>query len=266
VNREQAIEFARDWSVLIAAILVYFLLRARAPVDVDEAVRVTAQLIRFEKGVHVFYELDLQKLILRARWLETATNATYSYLHFPALFAMGALLWFRDRSRFRLVRNTMYVSMVIGLVFYYTIPAAPPRLMDLHGYHYGFVDTVFGTTSNGSVPYPQPGFYVNDYAAIPSFHFGWIALAAWGLWISGPSWIVRTIAVLMTAVMTFASAATANHLFVDMAIGGAVVLISAAVAAYAPRGIATARTIWLDRSKARPGQRRQSQRERSGPG
>lgn len=207
---------------------MYFWLRALAPLDVPRAVHVTVHLVAFEKSAHIFVEPQLQELTLRLDWLRWLADFVYSYLHFPALIAMGLVLWFRDRRQFAFVRNTMYVSMVIGLVFYYTLPAAPPRLMALHGYDYGFVDTMFGAT--GEIPYPRPSFYVNDYAAIPSFHFGWIALAAWGLWTSGPNRLVRTSAVLMTLLMTWASAATANHLLIDMAIGGAVVVVSWAVA------------------------------------
>lgn len=230
-------QFARDWAVLILAVLVYFLLRARAPVDIPSAVDATVHLIDFEKKVGLFWEPDLQDFTMRWDWLKELANYTYSYLHFPALIGMGLLLWFRNRRQFVLMRNTMYVSMVIGLVFYYTIPAAPPRLMAHYGHDYGFIDTVFGQGS--SVPYPQPTFYENDYAAIPSFHFGWIALASMGLWVSGPSFWTRALAVFITVIMTWASAATANHLFIDMIIGGIVVFISWLIARYVLPPVAT---------------------------
>lgn len=224
-------QFARDWVVLVAAVLVYFLLRAQAPVNIPDAVDATVHLIKFEKAVGLFWERDLQDVTLRWDWLKQLANYTYSYLHFPALIGMGLILWFRNRRQFVLMRNTMYVSMVIGLVFYYTIPAAPPRLMAHYGHDYGFIDTVFGKGS--SVPYPQPTFYENDYAAIPSFHFGWIALASMGLWVSGRNFWIRALAVFITVIMTWASAATANHLFIDMIIGGIVVFISWLIARYA---------------------------------
>ena len=222
--------FVRDWAILIGAILAYFFLRALAPVDEARAVRVTVGLIRAEKWLHVFWELQLQDATLHWDWLKETANYVYSYFHFPSLAVMGVLLWFRNRDQFRLVRNTMFVSMVLGLVFYYAVPAAPPRLMALHGHDYGFVDTVFGGHTN--VVYPAPFFFVNDYAAIPSYHFGWIALASWGLWTSGRNPFVRALALGLTVIMTWASAATANHLFIDMAIGGIVIMASWAIAKY----------------------------------
>ena len=222
--------FVRDWAILVGVILVYFFLRALAPVDEDRAVRVTLRLIHFEKATHTFWERDLQSATLHWSWLKEIANYIYSYLHFPSLALMGILLWFNDRPQFRLVRNTMFVSMAIGLVLYYTVPAAPPRLLAVHGHDFGFIDTVFG--GNTSVEYPAPFFFVNNYAAIPSFHFGWIALAAWGLWTSGYGLPVKLAAIALTVLMTWASAATANHLFVDMALGGVVIVASWAIARF----------------------------------
>ena len=168
-RRAIARDFARDWAILLSVIFVYFLLRAAAPGDEGLAVRVTLKLIRIEKWLHVFWEPEVQDFTLRWDWLKEVANYIYSYFHFPALAVMGVLLWFRDRAQFRLVRNTMFVSMVIGLAFYYLLPAAPPRLMALHGHDYGFRDTVFG--GGTTVEYPTAPWFLNDYAAIPSFHF-----------------------------------------------------------------------------------------------
>ncbi|MGK2964467.1 MAG: phosphatase PAP2 family protein [Tepidiformaceae bacterium] len=118
----------------------------------------------------------------------------------------------------------MFISMAIGVVFYYAFPAAPPRLMALHGYDLGFVDTVFG--GDTAVNYAQPSLILNEYATIPSFHFGWIALASAAIWINTTSCTLRGAAVLLTVVMTWAIVASANHLFIDMVLGGLVIVIS----------------------------------------
>jgi len=229
-RRAIARDFARDWAILLSVIFVYFLLRAAAPGDEGLAVRVTLKLIRIEKWLHVFWEPEVQDFTLRWDWLKEVANYIYSYFHFPALAVMGVLLWFRDRAQFRLVRNTMFVSMVIGLAFYYLLPAAPPRLMALHGHDYGFRDTVFG--GGTTVEYPTAPWFLNDYAAIPSFHFGWIALASWGLWTAGSNIVVRLLALILTVLMTWACAATANHFFIDMVLGGLVIVAAWAIAKY----------------------------------
>lgn len=224
--------FIRDFRVLVPAVLVYFLLRGLAGLDEARAVDTTVFLIDVEKALHVFWEPDLQSLTLRWHWVEEVAIYVYAYLHFPSLIGAAITLWLVDPRRFRVARNTMYVSMALGLACYFAFPAAPPRLMASYGYDYGFSDSVFGGET--SVGYPQFFLFRNDFAAIPSFHFGWIALVSWALWTVSPGAALRAVAVFLTAIMTWASAATANHLFIDMAFGGIVVGVSWLIATHLP--------------------------------
>lgn len=220
--------FAGDFAVVVAVIGVYFLLRGQAPARDGFAVALTDHLVRWEQWAHVFWEPQIQQWSIHWHAVQEVANFIYAYGHFPVLAAMGAWLWWRERRAFLLVRNVMFVSMVIGLVFYYTLPAAPPRLMAAHGYDFGFTDTIFG--GHTAVSYAQPSLILNEYAAIPSFHFGWIALAAAGIWFNTRSRWLRALALTLTVLMTWAIVASANHLFVDMALGGIVVGLSWAIA------------------------------------
>lgn len=216
--------FGRDAAIVLAVIGVYFLLRGLAPTRMDSSVALTNDLVAFEKATYTFWEPTIQEWSMKSHWVTELANFTYAYLHFPVLAAVGAWLWFRDRSRFTFLRNVMFISMVFGLFFYYAFPAAPPRLMELHGYDMGFTDTVFG--GDTSVSYAQPSLIVNEYAAIPSFHFGWIALASAAIWTTTRNPFARTTAVGLTLLMTWAIVASANHLFIDMALGGLVIAAS----------------------------------------
>jgi hypothetical protein len=137
------------------------------------------------------------------------------------MLVVGLWLLVKDPARFRFIRNVLIVSALIGLLTYWLWPTAPPRLMAEHGYDFGFIDTVHGATSN--VNYFQPGPFVNDYAALPSFHFGWIALVSGAIWVNTRRRTVRLVAIAMSAVMWWAIVVTANHYFFDMLLGGAVV-------------------------------------------
>lgn len=216
--------FGRDFGIVVSVILVYFLLRAQAPGRDGFAVALTEHLVNLEEGLHVFWEPTIQAWSIHYHWMQEIANGIYAYGHFPVLAAVGGWLWFRGRDRFVLMRDTMFISMVIGLAFYYALPAAPPRLLAAHGYDLGFVDTVFG--GHTSVSYAQPSLILNEYAAIPSFHFGWIALASAGVWVNTKNIWLRTAAVAMSAIMFWAIVASANHLFFDMALGAAVVALS----------------------------------------
>ena len=225
---EMAGRFSRDFGIVLSVIGVYFLLRGAAPDRLGYSVDVTRHLVSFEKALGVFWEPKVQELSIRWYPVKEFANFVYAYMHFPVLAMVGGWLYFRDRQAFRFMRNVMFVSMAIGLVFYWLIPAAPPRLMAAHGYDLGFVDTVFG--GNTHVDYAQPSLILNEYAAIPSFHFGWIAMASAAIWVNTRSTTVRTAAVMLTVVMTWAIVASANHLFFDMALGGLVIMVSWQVA------------------------------------
>ena len=219
-----AARFVTDFAVVVTVILFYFLLRGQAGWDTHLAMRVTGYLVDFEKETRIFWEPQVQQISIRSHLVQEVANFVYAYAHFPVLAAVGAWLWFRGRHKFLFLRNVMFISMVIGLAFYFVLPAAPPRLMALNGYDLGFVDTVFG--GNTAVSYAQPAIILNEYAAIPSFHFGWIALASAAVWVNTANRLLRAVAVAMSVVMGWAIVATANHFFVDMALGAAVVAVS----------------------------------------
>jgi hypothetical protein len=216
--------FARDFAVVLGVIGVYFLLRGAAPDRLAFSVEVTKVLVSAERAAGVFWEPQIQEWSIRFHLVKEFANFTYAYLHFPVLALVGAWLWTRDRQAFRFMRNVMFISMAIGLVFYWLVPAAPPRLMAVHGYEMGFVDTVFGGET--AVNYAQPSLILNEYAAIPSFHFGWIAMASAAIWVNTRSVTLRSLALALTVVMTWAIVASANHLFIDMALGGLVIGLS----------------------------------------
>lgn len=239
--------FARDAAIVLAVIGVYFLLRGTVPERVDFAVVVTDKLIAFERAIYIYWEPQVQEVSIRYHAVQEVANFVYAYLHFPVLAAVAGWLWFKGRDRFVFIRNVMFVSMVIGVVFYYALPAAPPRLMDLHGYSLGFTDTVFG--GNTSVSYGQPSFVRNEYAAIPSFHFGWIAMASAAMWVNSRARAVRVAAVLLTGAMSWAIVASANHLFIDMVIGGLVVWMSWVVARRIERRSAARQDIAAEESR-----------------
>lgn len=217
-------QFGIDVAIILTVMALYFLARGYAPTRIDASVSLSLHLINLEQALGIFYEPAIQRFSIENGLVKEAANFTYAYLHFPVMALVGVWLWWRGRDRFMFMRNVMFVSMGIGVAFYYLLPAAPPRLMALNGYDFGFIDTVFG--GNTSVNYAQPSLIVNEYAAIPSFHFGWIALSAAAVWINTSNRVLRGLAVGLVVLMTWAIVATANHYFVDMALGGLVILAS----------------------------------------
>lgn len=220
-TRKLAIASA-EFALTLAFLGVYFLLRGMRPPAIEEAVARSLAIVRFEQQLGVFYEPMWQAAVLDRGFLLKAANFIYAWLHFPVLGLVGVWLLFRDLRSFRFVRNVMVVSGLFGLVAYWVLPAAPPRLLEVHGYDFGFVDTVHGAASG--VHYFQPGPFVNDFAAVPSYHFGWIALASAAIWQASRNRILRGIAVALAVAMWWAVTVTGNHFFFDMVFGGVVVV------------------------------------------
>ena len=204
--------------------VLYFYLRGIRPDNAEGAVTRSLRLIQFEQSIGVFQEVRWQAAFLGHGWAMEAANVIYAWGHYPVMAAIALWLVIKDPVRFRFVRNVLLVSALIGIVSYWIIPAAPPRLMESYGYDYGFIDTVHGAASN--VNYFQPGPFVNDYAALPSFHFGWILLSSMAVWTNTNNRYVRSVAVAMSVVMWWAVTVTGNHYFFDMVMGGVVVVLS----------------------------------------
>ncbi|HJP41345.1 MAG TPA: phosphatase PAP2 family protein [Dehalococcoidia bacterium] len=223
-DRRQVLIIAAEALATTVVMVVYFYLRGIRPDAVDESVRRSLHLINFEHQLGLFQEVRWQEAFIDYGPLMSVANAIYAWGHFPVMLGIAIWLVFKDRSRFRFARNVVVVSAIVGLLTYYLLPTAPPRLMAVNGYDFGFVDTVYGATSGAS--YFQPGPFVNDYAALPSFHFGWIALCSVVIWINTSSRLLRVIAIAMTGVMWWAITVTGNHYFFDMIFGAAVVGLS----------------------------------------
>jgi len=231
-RREFAVAVA-EFLLTLAFLGVYFLLRGMRPPAVDEAVRRSLEIVRFEQQLGIFYEPAWQSAVLDRDELLQAANFIYAWLHFPVLGLVGVWLLMRDLRSFRFVRNVMVVSGLFGLAACWALPAATQRLLEVYGYDFGFVDTVRGAAS--SVHYFQPGPFVNAFAAVPSYHFGWIALASAAIWRSTRSRVIRGAAVALAAAMWWAVTVTGNHFFFDMVFGGVVVAGSWALVWWASR-------------------------------
>ncbi|KAF2434013.1 integral membrane protein [Tothia fuscella] len=172
------------------------------------------QLIHLEESLHIFWEVGIQRFFLQYPTLMVWINRTYSFIHIPGtiLFLVylyyytnlkvnnaGELEWSkeaREESRrpsreeslagprlYEARRRTMATCNLIAFVVFTLWPCMPPRLLSdklVEGPEgavarsYGFVDTVHGDGGEGSV-WTQNKF-CNQYAAMPSLHFGYSLL------------------------------------------------------------------------------------------
>ena len=210
--------YALDMAVFVPLFIVYFLLRGLPPDRVGEATDNATQIIELEETLGVFHEPTWQDAILHNSRLVDIANFTYLNLHMPLLVALGFLFFLVDSRKHRVIRNTILLSAFVAVPVYIIFPVTPPRLLASAGHaHFGFVDTIPAEVRD------KPGALANWYAAVPSYHFGWIALAAMGVWWCWKSWILRAAAVAFAGFMWWAIVVTGNHYFFDMVAGAAVV-------------------------------------------
>jgi PAP2 superfamily len=218
-----AVAFAREAALVGFAILVYFGVRGLTEGRVGKAYANARELLRIEDALGVAWELEIQAVILGHDVLTALANWVYVYGHWPLIAACGVLLYVYRRDRYRLLRNAMIISGLIGFVFFAAVPVAPPRLIMPE-----IVDTV--TEYSSGYRALQPPALTNQYAALPSLHFGWNLLLGIVLFQATTRIPVRAFAVAMPVAMAFAVVATANHYVLDVALGAVVVLVGLAAA------------------------------------
>lgn len=206
--------------VFLVFFLLYYMVRGLPSEDVATSTRNALDIINFEQSLGVFHEVGWQKAALGNQTLMDVANFTYHFLHLPLIGVIGVALFFRDMRKYRVLRNAILISGFMAGLIYYFYPVTPPRLLFENGFNFGFVDTLHGLKQ------VKPGPMTNHYAAMPSYHFGWILLASIGVWWAWRHWLLRAAAVALAALMWWAIVVTGNHYFLDMVVGAAMVLIA----------------------------------------
>jgi len=187
------------------------------------------RLLAWETSLGLDWERPVQEFGLRHDWLARAANWYYVAGFLPVLVLAAALAAWRAPAAFASLRRVFSVSLVLALVGFAVFPVAPPRLL---GADRGFVDTLltygprYYGDAHGSGVFNAGGrlpSLVNVYAAMPSMHVAWSALAGALLAAAiGRRW-ARSLAVLHPAAMAFAVVVTGNHYVLDV-LGGLLVL------------------------------------------
>jgi hypothetical protein len=213
--------FLREAALVTGAILAYFTIRNVTAGAPAEAFANGDRIVDFERWLGIDWEDGVQGAIAGRDGVVTFANWIYIWGHWPVILSTAVALHAWRRDSYYLLRNTLFISGGIGFLFFAFLPVAPPRLLEM-----GLVDTV----SDQSHAYRalQPPGLTNQYASFPSLHVGWNLAVGIVLFLTTTHLAVRTFAVLSPLAMTFAVVATANHFFVDVAGGAAVVLVGLA--------------------------------------
>ena len=236
-------DVGRQIAILVGVDIGYELVRGIADSERADAIAHGSQVIGFERSTHTFFEPSLQAFFLPAHWLIDVANQLYLNAQFS--IALGFLVWlylFRNESYY-FVRNMFVVSMSLALIGYTLYPTAPPRMFPEHG----FLDTItdFSSVNHDSA---LAKVFINPYAAVPSMHCAWaLMIGATGFMVCR-RWYSRAFWAFWPLLIAWVVIVTANHYWVDAALGWSVALTAAVVA---HRLLAPARPeVWAWRARS----------------
>jgi hypothetical protein len=214
------LRFSGEVLLVVLAFQAYRLVRIATEGDRTRALRHGELILRWEHRAGLAWEHGVQSVALRHDALVDAANIWYTWAFWPVVTGTMLGLYVLRPVLYRRYRNAVLLSGAIGLVVFALFPVAPPRMLG------GFVDTVHLVSNTGGLAHPT-GF-TNEYAAMPSFHVGWLVLV--GV-VTMPAIHRRTLRPLLlfpAGLMCVVVMATANHFVLDGVAGAGVALLSLA--------------------------------------
>ncbi|MCU1353215.1 MAG: hypothetical protein JWM05_2424 [Acidimicrobiales bacterium] len=248
VSRRSSLRWWREVLIAAAFYLVYSIVRnlfgSGGVGQRSIAFRHARSVIHLERVTGLFFEPALQRwyLDLPSDGYIRFWNIYYGTLHFVVTIGVLVFAFRRIPDRYRFFRTTLAATTAVALIGFATFSLMPPRLLDdtsafgacvgrTEGCHgYGMQDTIavhgglweFGKGAMSSVS--------NQYAAMPSMHFGWSTWSAITLLACLRKNRWRWLVLLYPAGTLFCILVTANHYWID-AVGGVVALgVGAAIA------------------------------------
>lgn len=210
-NRLSPLSILREIGFILLLTFAYFLTRGLIRGRKVDAFANARNLISLEQRLRLDPEHAFQALVLHHQWLLDFVNFYYLAGHLPVLITVAVWLYWRHPSSYTWFRNAFLISAAIGLSIYVWLPMAPPRYMP------GFVDTMAqgGNGLDGSAV----SLLYNPYAAMPSLHCGWAALAGIVVLMTARPWWGKLIGALIPIGMIFTVIATGNHYLLDVVAG-----------------------------------------------
>ncbi|MFD8827683.1 phosphatase PAP2 family protein [Streptomyces sp. NPDC059605] len=213
----------RELLLVVGLFVVYKLGRQAANGHVDEAYANAGHVWDLERSVHLPAEGAVQDLLLRDETLVHLANTYYATVHFPATALFLVWLYWRRPRHYVWSRRVLAALTGAALVLHLLFPLAPPRLLAATG----LVDTgqMYGPTVYGATP--STDSMANQFAAMPSLHFGWALMVAVGLIVATRSrW--RWLWLLHPAVTLLVIVGTANHYWLDSIVVSALLAVALA--------------------------------------
>ncbi|MFF4799461.1 phosphatase PAP2 family protein [Streptomyces sp. NPDC001351] len=224
----------REFLLVAGLFLVYKFGRQLATGHTGEALRNAHRVWDLERTLHLPGEGSVQSGLLHSDTLVHLANTYYATVHFPATAAFLIWLYLRRPAHYVWARRVLAILTSAALVLPFVFPLAPPRMLAATG----LVDTarVYGPSVYGP---PSSDHLSNQFAAMPSLHFGWALMVAVGLIAATRSryrwlWLLHPLVTLLVIV------GTANHYWLDAIVATAMLGATLALTHRPHRTVTTA--------------------------
>jgi hypothetical protein len=221
--------FARSWllelGVVLALALAYNIIRGIPHGNALDPYTHARAILDAEGAMFAHLEEPLNHWISTVPVVAVAACYYYAVLHYvatPTVFFLSRRHggWHYWRGYWALI-----IASGIALVFYALYPVAPPRLMPgipINDIMREFSE--YGWWGSAASAPRGIGDATNQFAAMPSMHFGWALWCGMQMW-GFRSLIWRSLAVLYPALLALVVLATGNHFLLDVLGGAACVVI-----------------------------------------
>ena len=217
----------RQLALFAGAYYLYRIVRGFVDGQAGLAFENARTLVDLERSLGLFFEPGLQSWARSQEWLLTGANWMYLNSHFVVTTTFLIWLYIARNYAFYYVRNMFMVGMALALAGYLVYPTAPPRFLP----EWGFTDTVATWVGEGAQS--TAGALYNPFAAVPSMHVAFALMIAIPAFVLVRNRVVKVLWALYPAVVTLVVMVTANHFWMDAALGALVAAASASAASYA---------------------------------
>lgn len=210
----------REILIFIVFLIFYKISRYIAIGDEQTAFANAYRVIEWEKSLGIFYEIPVQQYFLDYTWLIKFINQFYMRVHLPSTIILFIWLYHYKRQYYYYIRNGFLIANVITLFFFIGFPCAPPRMLN----DIGFVDTLL-SVSDINLYKGNLSKLFNQYAAMPSMHFGNALLISVVALFLAKSKVWKYGLILYPLFVLWMIVITGNHFFLDAVLGGIIVLL-----------------------------------------
>jgi membrane-associated phospholipid phosphatase len=232
----------RQLALFAGAYYLYRIVRGIVDGQAGLAFENARNLVDAERALGLFFEPGLQAWAEGQEWLLTFANWMYVNSHFVITTTFLIWLYIARNHAFYFVRNMFLVAMSLALVGYMAYPTAPPRFLP----EWGFSDSVAEFV--GEKADQSANVLYNPFAAVPSMHVAFALMIAIPAIFLVKNRVLKILWGVYPLLVTFVVMVTANHFWLDAALGA---LVAAASAYAASAAFARARPeAWAWRTAA----------------